>query len=83
VIVENKPVAVAPVKVSATKTVAKMSLPSKIESTKSDYLYIVQEGDSLWKLSRKYNVEVDVLKRYNRLSSDNLAPSTAIRIPKR
>ncbi|MBA3602219.1 MAG: LysM peptidoglycan-binding domain-containing protein [Parachlamydiaceae bacterium] len=85
VIPEKKVVAVPLAKVSPTKHIAKMSLPtkSKVDSSKGDYLYIVQEGDNLWKLSRKYNVEVDVLRHYNRLSSDNLAPSTAIRIPKR
>lgn len=49
----------------------------------SDRLYIVQEGDSLWKLSRRFNVEVEVLKSYNKLSSDALVPSSAIRIPTR
>lgn len=48
---------------------------------KADRLYIVQEGDNLWKLSRRFNVDVDVLRRYNKLSSDALIPSSALRIP--
>lgn len=48
---------------------------------KADRLYIVQDGDNLWKLSRRFNVEVDVLKSYNKLKSDALAPGSAIRIP--
>lgn len=53
----------------------------KIPAPKSDRLYIVQEGDTLWKLSKRFNIEVEILKGYNKLSSDSLAPNSAIRIP--
>lgn len=43
--------------------------------------YIVQEGDSLWKIARKYQIEVDDLKKLNALSSDVLQPGTVLRIP--
>lgn len=48
---------------------------------KSDRLYIVQEGDTLWKVSKKFNVDVGVLRSYNKLSSDALIPNSALRIP--
>jgi membrane-bound lytic murein transglycosylase D len=32
--------------------------------------YQVREGDSLWTISRRFNVSVDALKKWNRLSTD-------------
>jgi LysM domain len=43
--------------------------------------YVVQEGDSLWKISRKFKVDVDVLKAHNRLESENLKPGKVLEIP--
>ena len=43
--------------------------------------YIVQEGDSLWKISRKFRVDIDALKACNRLSSDCLQPGTVLKVP--
>lgn len=48
---------------------------------KKELLYIVQEGDSLWKISRRFKVDMDKLKSYNHMSSDNLKPGTSLRIP--
>lgn len=77
---------VIPEKKVATTRVAPAKPPEKIVKapipTKEDLLYIVQEGDNLWKLSRRFKVDIEVIKRYNKLTSDNLVPSTAIRIPK-
>ena len=39
----------------------------------SDDYYIVQSGDSLYSIARKYNTTVDVLKRLNNLTSDALS----------
>lgn len=44
-------------------------------------LYIVQEGDSLWKISRRFKVDIEKLKKYNKLQSDNLKPGTTLKIP--
>jgi len=44
-------------------------------------LYIVQDGDSLWKISRRFDVDIDVLKRHNQLISDFLKPGTTLRLP--
>lgn len=57
----------------------KLSIAST--STKSDRLYIVQEGDTLWKLSKRFNVDIEVLKSYNKLTSNTLTPNSALRIP--
>lgn len=48
---------------------------------KKDRLYLVQGGDNLWRISRRFNIDVKVLKKYNKLDSDSLKPGTALRIP--
>lgn len=45
--------------------------------------YTVQKGDSLWKVSRKYHVSVDSIKKANSLKSDNLSPGSTLTIPER
>jgi membrane-bound lytic murein transglycosylase D len=42
--------------------------------------YVVQRGDSLWKIARKYNVKVNDLKSWNDLASSNIRPGQSIRI---
>ncbi len=54
-------------------------VPKKAQQ--SDRLYIVQEGDTLWKVSRKFNIDIAYLRRYNKLTSDTLKPNSAIRVP--
>lgn len=44
-------------------------------------VYIIQEGDTLWKISRQFKVSVDVLKAKNQLKSDKLKPGTTLKIP--
>lgn len=53
----------------------------KPQPQKKDRLYIVQQGDSLWKISKRFNVDVELLRKHNRLSNDALQPGTALRIP--
>jgi LysM repeat protein len=63
----------------------KMQTPGSVisGSKEKDSLYIVQEGDSLWKISRRFNVDIDCLKSHNRLDSDMLRTGKPLRIPKR
>lgn len=51
------------------------------QQKRKDRLYIVQEGDSLWKISRRFNVNIDTLRSYNKLKSDALKPGTPLKIP--
>ncbi len=43
--------------------------------------YIVQDGDTLWKISQRFNVDVQQLKSSNKLDSDALRPGRTLRIP--
>jgi len=70
---EIKPVLTAAVKPSIVAGVK----PSK------DFYYTVQEGDSLWKIGRRFNVDVEVLRAFNHLESDVLHPGRSLRIPKK
>lgn len=62
-----KPVAIAPKK--------------PIIPQRQDRVYVVQDGDSLWKISRRFNVDMDVIRAYNQLDSDILRPGRALKIP--
>lgn len=50
--------------------------PSEIERS-----YVVQYGDSLWKISRTFNVKVEILRSLNNLESDSLKPGTTLTLP--
>lgn len=41
-------------------------------SSTSTTTYVVQPGDSLYKIAQRYNTTVDALKRKNNLSSNDL-----------
>lgn len=46
-----------------------------------DNEYIVQKGDSLWSISRKYGISVDELKNYNNLKTNTLSINQILKIP--
>ncbi len=46
-----------------------------------DRLYTVQEGDNLWKISRRFNIDINLLRKHNTLSSDTLKAGSTLRIP--
>ncbi|MEM7175213.1 MAG: LysM peptidoglycan-binding domain-containing protein [Chlamydiota bacterium] len=43
--------------------------------------YVVQFGDTLWKISRRFEVPVDILQTINGLHSDVLLPGSVLLIP--
>ncbi|WP_156291625.1 LysM peptidoglycan-binding domain-containing protein [Oceanobacillus salinisoli] len=44
--------------------------------------YVVESGDTLWSIAKKYNTSVDYIKRANNLSSDTLKLNQRLIIPK-
>lgn len=44
-------------------------------------LYVVQKGDSLWKIAHRFEVTILALKEYNHLQSDTLRPNMTLKIP--
>jgi LysM domain len=59
-----------------TKAIAAKETPKKAMRQ-----YLVQEGDSLWKIARRFKVEIATLKKVNKLESDLLRPGTTLQIP--
>ena len=64
-----------------------LEIPSDVESTgdTSDVIepntYIVQKGDSLYSISRKYGISINDIKNTNNLSSDVLIVGQVLKIP--
>lgn len=43
--------------------------------------YTVQKGDSLWKISQKFNISIEKIKSANQLKSDAIKPGLVLKIP--
>lgn len=62
-------------------TASKLKPASITPISAKDHLYIVQEGDNLWKISRRFNIDINLIRSHNRLTSDILTAGSALRIP--
>ena len=58
-----------------------LKIPTKSSNTISNNYYIVSKGDSLWSISRKYNITVDELKKLNNLTSNLLSIGQKLIVP--
>lgn len=58
-----------------------LPLPSSTPLNKKERIYIVQEGDSYWKISRKFKIDINALKSYNNVQNDFLKPGMSLKIP--
>lgn len=78
-----KPTLSVPVPAPAAPVVAaaKPKKPPPMPSTSKDRYHAVKEGDSLWKIAKKYRVTVESLKSRNQLKSDVLKTGTILKIP--
>ena len=71
--------ATKPASQSTTTTAAKKAPPKPPES--KFLTYKIQEKDTLWKVSRKFGVDVEKLKKANNLTTDSLKPGMTLKIP--
>jgi LysM repeat protein len=64
------------------KAIAKVS-PKQTTPKKAarQIIYVVQNGDNLWRISKKFQVDVALIRQANNLQSDALKPGLALRIP--
>lgn len=62
-----------------TKEPSKVSVRIDPPSKKS-LLYIVQDGDSLWKISKRFKVPIEEIRALNALKADSLKPGTPLKI---
>ena len=58
----------------------KLRIPSSGGSS-SNITYVVQDGDTLWKIANKYNVSIDSIKSLNNLKSNVIYPNDILYIP--
>ncbi len=50
-------------------------------TVKGKRTHVVQTGENLWKIARKYKVSIDALKKANHLDTDKLRPGKELFIP--
>lgn len=85
----SKLAASSPVKPPAVVNQTKAIVPKisnskplkKVETVKKQHEYLVQQGDTLWKIARIFEVKVEELKLCNGLKNDTLKPGTILKIP--
>ncbi len=66
---------------STKKTSAAKKSSTTTVAANGSKMHIVQEGDSLWTISRKYpGVSIENLRDWNGLSSNNLKPGTKLKL---
>ena len=58
-----------------------LKIPTKSDEASPYSTYVVQKGDSLWSISRKFNTSVNELKTLNNLSSNLLSIGQILKLP--
>jgi hypothetical protein len=56
-------------------------LAPKVEKVRSRRTHTIQQGDSLWKIARKYGTNVDAIMKLNHLESERLKLGKTLQIP--
>lgn len=57
-------------------------LPDKIKNLPGMVIYVVKEGDSLWKIGKEYCICVDEIKELNGLTKDDIYPGDRLLLMK-
>ncbi len=69
------------IKSSDTTSSLKKECSKPLNSTVKSRQHVVQEGETLWTISRKYAVDIDNIKSYNKLPSDIIHSGKTLQIP--
>ncbi len=64
-----------------TPTKAPISAPLPVKPKRK--LHIVEPGDSLWKIARKYHVGIEDIMRLNQMDTEKLRPGKQLEIPEK
>lgn len=56
-------------------------IPAPVIVEKAPLLHLVQEGESLWKIARLHQVNIDQLRALNQLKSDQIRPGQKLLLP--
>ena len=64
--------------VVASEAVKSVKTPS---SSGKSRVHVIQEGDSLWKISRKYKVSIEEIKKLNSMDTEKLRAGRKLQIP--
>ncbi|NJK90549.1 MAG: LysM peptidoglycan-binding domain-containing protein [Blastochloris sp.] len=55
--------------------------PPQVTSSPATGVHTVQAGDTLWGISKKYGISVDVLRQINSLTTDTIKPGQTLKLP--
>lgn len=66
---------------AAVQAATTVEFPKPAVSVKTKRTHVVQNGDNLWKIARKYKVSIDALRKANHLETDKLRPGKELVIP--
>lgn len=72
-----------PEQVSDSAVIAAVTAPAEptfVEKASSTIVHMVRRGETLWDISKKYDVSVAEIKKWNKLNSNHLLPKQKIKI---
>jgi LysM repeat protein len=72
--------AVKIIKPKTTTTAATVSQKVKCSTPKSDGFHVVEQGETLYGIARRYGLSVELIKTWNKLSSNNIGACANLRV---
>lgn len=67
-------------KKGATSSISQPASASSSKSKKTPTYHYVKQGDTLWTISKKYDLSIDQLKKLNNLKDGNIKPGQKIKL---